>query len=92
MSRGRGRGYYCTRVILTFVGGCGGVAVPLAGTTNSVMLCAGSVATMLLPLSERSARRVMVLAEVSCQTCAVPPVREVRQLDRRRRRPREMSC
>ena len=63
---------HCTRVMRTFVGGCGGVAVPLAGTTNSVTLCAGSVATMLLPLSARSARRVMVLADVSCQACAVP--------------------
>ena len=51
------------RTILTFVGAPGGVAVPLAGTTNSVMLCGGSVTTMLLPLRVRSVRRVMALAE-----------------------------
>src|SRR5579864_6232106 len=45
----------------------------LAGTTNSVMLCCGSVAAMA-PLEIRtSASFCMELDAVSCQTCADDP-------------------
>ena len=38
-----------------------------------MMLCGGTDRLRLLPLKPTSARRVMVFAAVSCQTCAVPP-------------------
>jgi hypothetical protein len=41
------------------VGGPGGAE--LAGTTNNVTLCAGSVTPKLVPLGRTSARRVMLL-------------------------------
>ena len=57
-------------MIRTLVGGVGGFT--FFATTNNVTLCAGSIATKLVPLMVTSARRVMVLAAVSCQTCVVP--------------------
>src|SRR6202008_468114 len=50
-----------------FVGGRIG---PLPGITNRVMLCAGSVAVIVVPDTGTSATRVMALALVSCQACA----------------------
>src|SRR5262245_31616368 len=43
-----------------------------AGTTNSVMLWAGSEVLRLDPVRDTSARRVIVLAAVSCHTRAGP--------------------
>src|SRR6476620_10007845 len=36
------------------------------------MLCCGRVTFTVLPLKEMSERRLIVFAEVNCQTCAVP--------------------
>src|SRR5207248_3888337 len=43
-----------------------------AGSTKSVMLCAGTVLLTLLLAYSASARRLIEFAEVNCQTCAVP--------------------
>src|SRR5690242_1530620 len=54
----------------TFVGAAGGVVdVCCAGSTNSVIVCAGSVAVNVVPLRLVSARRVMLLVELRRQTC-----------------------
>src|SRR5262245_51490227 len=50
----------------------GGLIGPLPGTTNSVMLCGGSVAVSTAPEIVRSASRVMTLVAVSCHACAAP--------------------
>ena len=44
-----------------------------AGTTKSVMLCAGTLVVKVLPLRGTSVRRAIVFAEVSCQTWAAAP-------------------
>ena len=46
------------------------VAAP--GTTTIVMLWAGTVSARLLPETARSGRRLIALAEVSCQREALP--------------------
>ena len=43
-----------------------------AGTTNNVILCAGSVLLRLLPVNEISLRCEMLPAEVNRHNCATP--------------------
>jgi len=57
-------------MIRRLVGGVGGLT--FFATTNSVMLCAGSVATKLVPVMLTSALWVMALVAVSCHTWVVP--------------------
>src|SRR6266404_3661653 len=51
-----------------------------AGTTNSVMLWAGTVLLKPFPAKLRSLRRVTEFAEVSCHRCATPEDRKLVRL------------
>src|ERR1051326_4006896 len=54
---------------------CGGWTAP-GGATKRVMLCAGRVVEIVLAETETLLRCVIVLAEVSCHTCALLAARK----------------